>query len=85
MPCAIFSVSLVALGGVYIVAEQVGNVIITGAHLMGNTMSALDGLVPTCISLGVLALFLLVMFIYPIFEIRHNKRKISMLVDTTIE
>jgi hypothetical protein len=85
VPCAIFSVSLICLGGLYIVCEQIANVFITGLHLMGNTMPILDGIVPTCISLGVLVLFLLVMFIYPIFEIRHNKRKVSMLVDTSIK
>jgi protein-S-isoprenylcysteine O-methyltransferase Ste14 len=85
MPCAIFSVSLVCLGALYIVCEQFANVIITSCHLQGNNSAPLDGIVPTAISLGVLILFLFIMFVYPIFEIKYNKRKSSALADMTIQ
>lgn len=85
IPCAIFSVSLVCLGSLYIVCQQIANVIITGGHLLGNTMSPSDGIIPASISLGVLILFLAIMFIYPIFEIKYSKGKTNTLADITIK
>lgn len=85
LPCAIFSVGLICLGSLYIVCQQIANVIITGGHLLGNNLNANDGIIPTSISLGVLLLFLLVMFVYPIFEMKYQKNKYNQLADMTIQ
>jgi hypothetical protein len=48
-------------------------------------MSPTDGIIPATISLGVLILFLAIMLIYPIFEIKYTKGKTSTIADMTIK
>jgi hypothetical protein len=48
-------------------------------------MPAEDGIIPTSISLGVLVLFLSIMLIYPILEIKYTKHKTNLLADMTIK